>query len=85
MDTTLQDAGAAGVIVGWAQTIKTILPDSWTRFIPVACIGLGVIYTFGFGGEEIPVGAKIVKGVMVGFTAAGIFSGTKATFEKKKA
>lgn len=84
MDTTLQDAGAAGVIVGWAQTLKTILPNSWTRFIPLVCVGLGVVYTFGFSPEASPIGAKVVKGIMVGFTAAGIFSGTKATFEKKK-
>jgi len=84
MNDPIQDAGASGVILGWVQVIKGLVPKSWARYLPVACVLLGEVYVWGFGDPAEPVLKKIVRGFVVGLTAAGVYAGTKATFEKKK-
>lgn len=79
----VQDGGASVVIIGWLQIVKNIVPETWGRFLPIFGIILGVVYTFGFCAAGEPVGQKIVRGLITGLTASGLFSSTKNLFEKK--
>lgn len=83
MNDVAADAGAAGVIIGWVQVVKGIIPESWSKWLPLVAIALGVVYTLVVNPSlEQPIAAQIGKGIMIGFTAAGAFTGIKRLANK---
>ena len=79
MNDVLMDGGAVGVIVGWVQVVKSMVDDSWNRWLPLLAIILGVIYAVAVNPQkEQPIFAQIGKGVILGFTPAGTFKGVKS-------
>jgi len=63
------------VVVGLVQAMKVadILPS---RFAVLAAIGFGILGVITLGSFS---GANVIDGIVVGLTAAGLYSGTRAT------
>ena len=63
--------------VSWAKGLGL-----GTRLAPVAAVVVGVLLAVLVGddlaGEEMPLAVEIVSGLVVGLTAAGSYSGTRA-------
>jgi hypothetical protein len=80
----VQDVGAIGVILGWVQVIRGVVPDSWRRALPLFALALGLIYSLVFR-TGATLGQRLAAGITLGFAAAGTFSGAKKLMERKGA
>lgn len=67
----------AAVIVGVVEAIKRTgyLSSKWAALVAIV---LGVVW-FYFMGESPELANRIIEGVITGLTAAGLYSGGKAT------
>lgn len=65
------------VVLGVVSAIKVAgLPDKWA---PVASLVFGLVVAFVAGGTLL---VEVLGGLVVGLSASGLYSGTKATFFK---
>lgn len=64
------------VIVGLVHAIRS---TGWLRkqYVPATSILLGIVGAWVLNGN-----LEIIQGIIVGLSASGLWSGTKATFEK---
>lgn len=66
------------VVVGLTEAIKQVgLPS---KYSPLMSIGFGIAFSFLTGGDSIQM--MIFTGFIVGLSASGLFSGTKAVVTK---
>ena len=71
------DAGVVAVIIGVIQALKSIHMN--ITYAPMVSLALGVIYAvaFNIGGTVAP---SIFDGLVLGLSAAGLYSGVKTTY-----
>lgn len=62
------------VVIGLTSLAKMYMPS---KYAPIVSLALGVAGAFLFPASTIAV--TILSGVVVGLTASGLYSGTKAT------
>lgn len=75
MDVTLIIAAIMGII---EAAKRSGMPSKWA---PLLSIALGLGGSFAFGGDgELPT--TILEGIILGLSAAGLYSGTKAVVTK---
>lgn len=82
MDFELIAGGSALLLIlALVQVIKTVFSLD-TKFAPIAAIILGLIFSiaYSFYGETVTYEA-IIRGLIVGLSAIGIYSGTKNTVQ----
>lgn len=82
METELiQGIIAVPVIVGVVEVVKRVsgIED---KFVPVVALGLGIASSFGlqFYGEA-PWFIALIRGIVIGLSSVGLFSGVKNTLE----
>jgi large-conductance mechanosensitive channel len=65
------------VIVALTQLVKEFVPN---RFIPLLTVILGVVSAYVYVDGDIKV--KIMYGLMIGLSAAGLFDQTKIVTKK---
>lgn len=75
----LIDVGAVGLIIGVIEVVKNF--GMAHKFAPLAAIGLGITYSVSFIEPGMTVAGAIWQGVIIGLSAAGLYSGTKATLK----
>jgi len=75
MEITTQFLVLVPVIVGLVQAIKMTGFLS-SQFTPIVAMALGVVVV---GTVDAFTGANVLQGIVVGLTASGLYSGTRAT------
>lgn len=64
------------VVMAVTQIVKMWVVDS--RWAPIVSILAGIVLAFAI--PETTVGMTVLQGVLIGLSAAGLFSGAKTTF-----
>jgi hypothetical protein len=79
METAIYDSGAVVAVIGWVNLIRRVVPDAWSRWMPIVAVACGCLYSLqvrplGASGGILPA---LMAGVTVGLSAAGAYAGTK--------
>jgi len=74
MELSLLSAGLIPVVLAITEVIKRL--GVATKWIPLIALVLGVLTVWAV---DIDGGARVLEGIVVGLSAAGLYSGTKAT------
>lgn len=80
MDISIINAGNVAtipVVIGLVSALKiSFMAD---RYAPLASIVLGILGAFVFPAATVPL--TILAGLVIGLSASGLYSGTKATVQ----
>ncbi len=80
MDISIINAGNLAtipVVIGLVSTLKMAFMTD--KYAPLASIALGIGGAFVFPAATIPL--TILAGIVIGLSASGLYSGTKATVQ----
>lgn len=80
MDISIINAGNVAtipVVIGLVSTLKIAFMAD--RYAPLASLVLGIAGAFVFPATTIPL--TILAGLVIGLSASGLYSGTKATVQ----
>lgn len=72
----LDETLLTSVVVGIVSAAKTVgFP---AKFAPVLSLLLGVVASVAFTPAEFTIAESVFKGIVIGLTASGLYSGVKA-------
>lgn len=75
-------AGIIPVLMVLVQMIKNILPEQYIKYLPIACVVLGILGYYLF----VPwadVGEVFLQGLIVGLAATGLYENGNVLFNKQ--
>lgn len=74
MEITPQFVILVPVVMALTSLVKMYIP---LRYVPVSAVALGVALSFAILPKDFAT--ALMQGILVGCTAAGVYSGTKTT------
>lgn len=81
----LEDSAAMVTITGYVGIVHKYVPEKYGKLMPLVAIAVGIGYAFAIKpGPVMSASQSIALGVMLGLSACGAYSSTKAGVEFAK-